>query len=401
MFSSLQPTAGDPLLALMTAYKADSRPEKIDLGVGVYKDENGHTPVLATVKKAEAILLETQDSKSYIGTAGAPALGKAIEQLLLPASYPGRKELLESGRVATVQTPGGTGALRIAADFIHRSLPNAKIWVSAPTWANHFNVFQSAGLEVKEYRYYDQPTQSLDFAGMMAALEAVPAGDVVLLHACCHNPTGLDLTAGQWEQVATLLKERGIMPFVDAAYIGFAESLEEDTKGINILADHCPDMLVAASCSKNFGLYNERIGSLTLIAANERDAQAGFSQINYCIRGNYSMPPNHGAAIVSTILNSPDLRAEWEDELAAMRSRILEMRLQFVETLSKLGVKQDFGFIAKQRGMFSFSSLSPEIVKKLQVEDAIYIVGSGRINVAGMTPSNIDRLCQAIARLLD
>jgi aspartate/tyrosine/aromatic aminotransferase len=262
-------------------------------------------------------------------------------------------------------------------------------------------VFESAGLEVKEYRYYDQPSQSLDFEGMISDLEAVPAGDVVLLHACCHNPTGLDLNPEQWQQVAELLKARAILPFVDAAYLGFAEGLEEDAQGINILADHCPDMLVASSCSKNFGLYNERIGALTLIAASERDAQAAFSLINYCIRGNYSMPPNHGAAIVATILNNPELRQQWQQELAAMRTRILAMRLKFVETLNQLGVNRDFGFITEQRGMFSFSSLSPEVVSKLQQEDGIYIVGSGRINVAGMTTSNIDRLCQAIVRLVN
>ncbi|MEH6471328.1 MAG: amino acid aminotransferase [Halopseudomonas sp.] len=400
MFETVQPTAGDPLLALMTAYKADSRPEKIDLGVGVYKNDQGQTPILATVKKAEAYLLETQDTKTYIGSAGAPELGKAIEQLIFPSSYAGRQELLASGRVATVQTPGGTGALRVAAVFIHRTLPNAKIWVSNPTWANHFNVFESAGLEVNEYRYYDQPTQSLDFEGMMSALQTIPAGDVVLFHACCHNPTGLDLNAEQWHQVGALLKERKLLPFVDSAYLGFADGLEEDAEGINILADYCQDMLIACSCSKNFGLYNERIGALTVVAATERDAQASFSQINYCVRGNYSMPPNHGAAIVSTIINNPELRQQWQQELTEMRSRILAMRLQFVETLDQLGIEQDFSFISKQRGMFSFSGLNPEQVKQLQQDSAIYIVGSGRINVAGMTSSNMDRLCQAIAGVL-
>lgn len=401
MFATLQPTAGDPLLALMTAFKADSRSDKIDLGVGVYKDEEGHTPILASVKQAEAYLLETQDTKTYIGPAGAPALGKAIEQLLFPAAYAASQQLFANGRVATAQTPGGTGALRVGADFIHRALPQAKIWVSNPTWANHYNIFESAGLEVGDYRYYDAASQSLDFAGMLASLQAVPAGDVVLLHACCHNPTGLDLNAEQWHQVGALLQERGVMPFIDSAYLGFAEGLEEDAKGINILAEYCADMLIACSCSKNFGLYNERIGALTVVAANERDAQAAFSQICYCIRGNYSMPPNHGAAIVSTIINSPELRQQWQQELAAMRSRILSMRQQFTQKLAQCGAQRDFGFIAEQRGMFSFSGLNPDQVKQLQTDDAIYIVGSGRINVAGMTSSNLDRLCQAIVRVLD
>ena len=401
MFATLQPTAGDPLLALMTAYKADSRSDKIDLGVGVYKDEEGHTSILASVKKAEAYLLETQNTKTYIGPSGDPAFGKAIEQLLFPAAYAAGQKLLRGGRVATSQTPGGTGALRVGADFIHRALPQAKIWVSNPTWANHYNIFESAGLEVGDYRYYDAMSQSLDFAGMIASLQTVPAGDVVLLHACCHNPTGLDLNAKQWHQVGALLQERGLMPFIDSAYLGFAEGLEEDAKGINILAEYCPDMLIASSCSKNFGLYNERIGALTVIAASERDAQAAFSQINYCIRGNYSMPPHHGGAIVSTIINSSELRQQWQQELTAMRSRILSMRQQFTQRLAESGVQQDFSFIAEQRGMFSFSGLTPDQVKRLQVEDAIYIVGSGRINVAGMTSSNLDRLCQAIVRVLD
>jgi aromatic-amino-acid transaminase len=400
MFATLQPTAGDPLLALMTAFKADTRADKIDLGVGVYKDEAGNTPILASVKTAEAYMLETQTTKTYIGPSGAPAFGKAIEQLLFPQAYPASQQLLASGRVATAQSTGGTGALRVGADFIHRALPNAKIWVSNPTWANHFNIFESAGLQVGEYPYYDASNQSLDFAGMIATLQTIPAGDVVLLHACCHNPTGLDLNAEQWHQVGALLKERGAMPYIDSAYLGFAEGLDEDAKGINILAEYCPDMLIACSCSKNFGLYNERIGALTVVAATERDAQAAFSQINYCIRGNYSMPPNHGAGIVTHIINSPELRAQWEQELTEMRSRILEMRLLFTQMLADSGAQKDFSFIAAQRGMFSFSGLNPTQVKQLQTDDAIYIVGSGRINVAGMTHGNLDRLCQAVVRVL-
>ncbi|MFT6914552.1 MAG: aspartate/tyrosine/aromatic aminotransferase [Motiliproteus sp.] len=400
MFATLQPTAGDPLLALMNAFKADSRTDKIDLGVGVYKDENGHTPILPSVKTAEAYLLDTQSTKAYIGPAGAPSLGKAMEQLLFPQAYADSQQLLASGRVITAQATGGTGALRVGADFIHRTQPQAKIWVSSPTWANHHNIFDSAGLEVRDYPYYDAADQSLDFAGMLATLQEVPAGDVVLLHACCHNPTGLDLTAEQWHQVGVVLQERGAMPFIDSAYLGFAEGLDEDAQGINVLAGYCPEMLIASSCSKNFGLYNERIGALTVVAATARDAQAAFSQICYCIRGNYSMPPNHGAGIVSTIIDSPELKSQWEQELTEMRSRILEMRLLFTQTLAKSGAQQDFSFIAAQRGMFSFSGLNPEQVKRLQSDDAIYIVGSGRINVAGMTHDNLDRLCQAIIRVL-
>ncbi len=396
MLEHLQPVPGDPLLSLMVAYKNDTRANKIDLGVGVYKDNQGNTPVLDCVKKAETWLLENETTKTYIGSAGAPALGLELQRLILGADNP----LLSSGRLTSVQSTGGTGALRIAGDFIHRSLPNATLWASDPTWANHYNVFESAGITVKSYPYYDAANQSLKFDEMMATLATVPAGDVVLLHACCHNPTGIDLTPAQWQQVGELLKERQIMPLVDLAYLGFATDENSDVEGVRILAQLCDEMLIASSCSKNFGLYNERIGGLTLLAKNERDAQAGYSQICYAIRGNYSMPPNHGAAIVTCILQSEDLKAQWLQELADMRGRINTMRNEFVQKLNEQGLNNRFDFIADQRGMFSFSGLNPQQVKRLQEEDAIYIVGSGRINVAGMTPDNLPRLCSAIARVV-
>ncbi len=401
MFETLNPVAGDPLLALMLAYRADTRIDKIDLGVGVYKDEQGNTPVLQSVKAAEAWLLDNQHTKTYIGSAGAPEFGRAIEQVLFGGSSAMLRELNSSGRICSVQTPGGTGALRVAGDFIHQSLPQARIWVSSPTWGNHFNVFESAGLEVKSYPWLNRETRSLDSDGLFATLDTIPAGDVVLLHACCHNPTGLDLDDQQWHQLGSLLRERGLLPLIDTAYLGFAEGLEQDSRGIRILADYCPEMLITTSCSKNFGLYNERIGALTLIAASHRDAEAAFSLVNYSIRGNYSMPPNHGAAIVTVILDNTALRQQWLQELAAMRDRIRTMRDRLTETMASLASGQDFSFIGRQNGMFSFSGLTEQQVHRLREEDGIYIVDSGRINIAGINESNIDRLCSALARVVN
>jgi aspartate aminotransferase/aromatic-amino-acid transaminase len=300
----------------------------------------------------------------------------------------------------TAHTPGGTGALRVAAEFIKKHLPEATIWVSNPTWANHQSVFQSVGLEVGSYAYYNADNKSLDFEAMLASLSQVPEGDVVLFHGCCHNPTGIDPTPEQWYQLAKLCSKQGFLPLFDFAYQGFGQGLQEDAQGLRTFLEHVPEMLIASSFSKNFGLYNERVGALTILCETAEQAETAFTQIKRCIRTNYSNPPSHGSAVVAEILNDPELFALWESEVKAMRTRIHEMRSLFVNTLRIKGVSQDFSFISHQQGMFSFSGLTPDQVAQLRKEYGIYIVGSGRISVAGMTHENMDPLCDAIAAIL-
>lgn len=397
MFHSLTPAPPDPILGLTEAFKRDPNPNKINLGVGVYKDAKGHTPVLTSVKRAEERLLTAEQTKNYLSIEGDPAFNTATQALLFGADHP----LVQEGRAVTAQAPGGTGALRVAADFIASTLDARTVWLSDPTWPNHPNVFQAAGLKTATYPYFDKLTNGVDFDGMMAAFSQIPAGDVVVLHGCCHNPTGVDFTPAQWEAVAETLARRNVLPLVDFAYQGFADGLQEDARGLQILARHCPNLLIASSYSKNFGLYNERVGALTLVADAPAAAEAALSHIKRVVRANYSNPPAHGAAVVATVLHDGELKRLWEDEVRQMRDRINTMRHLFVETLQEKGVRQNFSFIARQRGMFSFSGLTPEQVKALRERYSIYIVGSGRISVAGMTEDNMDYLCSAIAAVLD
>lgn len=396
MFEQITPAPPDAILGLTEAFRKDPNPNKINLGVGVFKDATGNTPILASVKEAENRLLNSETSKTYLPIDGLPAFNSATQTLLFGEDH----EIVRSKRAATAQAPGGTGALRVAADTIAKLMKGATVWVSNPTWPNHPGVFQSAGLEVKTYPYFDPATNSLDFEAMMATLRTIPAGDVVVLHGACHNPTGVDLTPEQWKEVAATLAERKILPLVDFAYQGFADGLMEDAKGLHIIAETGIDLLVANSYSKNFGLYNERIGALTMVAQNEEAAQALLSHVKQSIRSNFSNPPAHGGAIVATILNDPKLRAQWEQEVAEMRDRINGLRHLFVETLNEKGVERDFSFITRQRGMFSFSGLNPDQVKALRERYSIYIVGSGRISVAGMSEDSMDYLCNAIADVL-
>ena len=399
IFREVQAAPPDAILGLTEAFKTDPREGKINLGVGVYKDETGQTPVLKSVKEAEERLLAEETTKGYKPIAGDPAYRLATRQLLFGASH----ELADGPRANTADTPGGTGALRIAGDFIKNNLPGATLWLSDPTWANHGAIFAAAGVPTKTYRYYDAQAFGLDFDAMMASLSEAQAGDIVLLHGCCHNPTGVDLDASQWKQVAVLLAERGLLPLVDFAYQGFAEGLEEDAAGVRAVAEACDEMLVCSSFSKNFGLYMERVGALTVVGRDADSAAAAFSQVEQAIRRNYSNPPAHGAAIVTTILGNAGLRTMWEAELAQMRDRINHMRSLFAGTLEANGVSLSSGgndFVTQQRGMFSFSGLSKEHVAKLKDEHAIYIVGSGRINVAGITPGNVERLCACIAEVM-
>ena len=396
MFEKIIAAPADPILGLTDDFKADPRTHKINLGVGIYKNEAGNTPVLATVKKAEAILLAQETTKSYLSIQGTPEYGLAVQQLLFGADA----TLIAEKRIQTAQAPGGTGALRVAAEFIKRQLGDVTVWISNPTWANHHGVFGAAGLETKTYGYYNAQVKDIDFDTTIADLSQANAGDVVLFHGCCHNPTGIDPTNQQWQTLAKLCLEKNLLPMFDFAYQGFAQGVEEDAQGLRIFADQMPELLVASSFSKNFGLYNERVGAFTLVANNAEQAIISFSQVKSIARVIYSNPPAHGAAVVTQILNDTVLRAEWELEVAEMRDRIQEMRVLFVATLKQCGVNTDFSFIERQNGMFSFSGLNKDQVNRLKDEFAIYIVGSGRISVAGMTKSNMLPLCKGIAAVL-
>ncbi|WP_413479447.1 amino acid aminotransferase [Vibrio hibernica] len=396
MFEKVPAAPADPILGLTEEFKSDSRVTKINLGVGIYKNEEGQTPVLATVKKAEAALLESEKTKSYLTIEGTAEYGAAVQKLL----FGSESKIVTEKRAKTAQAPGGTGALRVAGEFIKRELNAGKIWISNPTWANHVGVFTAAGVETAQYNYYNAETHDKDFAAMLTSLEAAQAGDVVLLHGCCHNPTGIDPTATEWEQLAKLCADKALLPLFDFAYQGFSKGVEEDAAGLRVFAQYCDEILVASSFSKNFGLYNERVGAFTLVAKDSDIAATAFSQVKKIIRSIYSNPPAHGAAVVTYILNNEALRNEWEQEVTEMRDRIQEMRTLFVQTLKDEGVTQDFSFIEAQNGMFSFSGLSKEQVNRLKDEFAIYIVGSGRISVAGMTKNNMGPLCKGIAAVL-
>jgi aspartate aminotransferase len=395
MFSHLQPVATDPILGLMAAYKEDPNPLKVDLGVGVYKDEHGHTAVLECVKKAEKLRLDHEDSKTYIGMAGDLNFNAHIEKL----AFGPHKVLLE-GRTTTAHTPGGTGALRVAAEFIKKANPDATIWVTNPTWANHISMFQAAGLKVKEYAYYDYSTKGLQEEQMFAELAQVPAGDVVLVHACCHNPSGMDLNFAQWQRFAALAKEKGFTPLVDMAYQGFGLGLDEDTAGLRHLANEVAELILCTSCSKNFGLYRERIGAVSVVAADKKTVEIARSVLLSVVRSIYSMPPAHGAIIVGHILDSAELTALWHQELATMRNRINDYRQLIIDKLAAEDVKQDFSFITKQHGMFSFLGINKVQIDRLRSEFSIYMVGSSRVSIAGLNHNNIDYFAKAVAAVL-
>lgn len=395
MFSELQQKPADPILGLSVAFNADQNPNKIDLGPGIFKDEAGHTPILACVKAAEQQRTANETSKTYINSAGSALFTEKMAALNL-----GEHKVIRENRIRTISTPGGTGALRIAAEFINTCRPAATIWVSNPTWANHQGVFTAAGLQVKTYPYYDYENKCLDFEGMLAALKQVSAEDAVLLHACCHNPSGMDLSREQWRQVAELAGDNGFMPLIDMAYQGFGEGLEEDAYGVRLMADTVDELIFCSSCSKNFGLYRERIGACSVIGKSAAAADIIQSVLLPIVRVNYSMPPAHGAAIVETILSSAELTSQWHGELQNMRDRISDMRHLLVEKLIAHGVTRDFGFITAQMGMFSFLGIDTDQVRRLRDEFSIYIVGSSRINVAAIAPDNVDYLAQSIASVL-
>lgn len=396
MFEKVQVAPPDPILGLTELFKTDPNPDKINLSVGVYQDNSGRTPVLETVKEAEKRILSQENSKGYLPMTGDPVYCAMVQELLFGEGH----EIITSKRAATAQCPGGTGALRVAGDYLHLLHPDAKIWLSDPTWANHGTIFNAAGLKCEKYAYRDAKTNGLDFAAMYASIEKIPQGDVILLHGCCHNPTGIDPTVEQWAKIGDLLAERGILPLVDFAYHGLANGIEEDRQGLLELTKKVKQMLICSSFSKNFGLYRERTGALTVVADTTEQAATVMSQVKLRIRYNYSNPPSHGGQIVALVLSDKELKAKWIEEVAGIRNRINEMRHLFVKTLKEKGVQQDFSSIINQRGMFSFSGLTKEQVLRLRDEYSIYIVDSGRINVAGMTTANIDRLCEAIKSVL-
>lgn len=393
-FAKVGRVPGDPILGLMDAYRLDPNPAKLDLGVGVYKDARGLTPIPQAAKLAEQRLVDTETTKTYVGGHGDAAFGRLLLDLVLGTGNP----LEAAGRAGATQTPGGTGALRLAAEFIASNLPGRGIWLSDPTWPIHETIFGGAGLKVGHYPYVDA-TNRLDVDAMIKALEKVPAGDVVLLHACCHNPTGFDLSQDDWRRVLEVVKARELLPLIDFAYQGFGDGLEQDAWAVRLFAEALPELLVTSSCSKNFGLYRERTGALIVCAGDADKLTDVRSQLAFLARNLWSTPPAHGAAVVATILGDAALKAKWVEELDAMRQRVAGLRLGLVEALQPYGLAERFAHIGEQRGMFSYTGLSPAQVARLRAEFSVYMVSTGRANVAGLDFSRIEELAAAIAKV--
>ena len=396
LFSSVELAPKDPIFGTTEAYTADKNPDKVNLGVGVYYTDEGKVPVLKAVIEAEALHVAKRTPRSYVPIEGLKVYNSEVQKLLFGAN----STLIKEGRIVTAECLGGTGALRVGADFIKRFEPNVPAAISAPTWENHRGIFESANFKVLEYTYFDSTSRGVDFAAMVKSLEAFLPRTVVVLHACCHNPTGADLTLEQWQQLVSLFKARDLIPFLDIAYQGFAAGIEEDGIAVRLFADSGMSFFVSSSFSKSFSLYGERVGALSIVTQNRDESERVLSQLKRVIRTNYSNPPTHGGAVVAAILSTPELRKMWEDELAEMRLRIKNMRAQLVAKLKAAGVKQDFDFIQAQCGMFSYSGLSPEQVSRLQVEDSIYALSTGRICMAAINTKNIDKVAQAIAKVL-
>ncbi|TCP09659.1 aromatic amino acid transaminase [Caldimonas thermodepolymerans] len=395
LFAAVEMAPRDPILGLNEQFNADPNPNKVNLGVGVYYDDNGKLPLLKCVAAAEKQLLEAPKARGYLPIDGIAAYDKAVQGLVFGAD----SEAVKGGRIATVQGLGGTGGLKVGADFLKKINPGAQVLISDPSWENHRALFEAAGFAVGTYPYYDAAKRGINFEGMLAALNAAPAGTIVVLHACCHNPTGYDLTPEQWKQVVEAIKARNLVPFLDMAYQGFGEGIAEDGAVIGLFLDAGLDFFVSTSFSKSFSLYGERVGALSVVAASKEEADRVLSQLKRVIRTNYSNPPTHGAQVVATVLTTPELRQLWEEELAGMRQRIKQMRAALVEKLKAAGVKQDMGFITQQKGMFSYSGLTKEQMQRLRSEFGVYGVDSGRICVAALNSKNLDYVAQAIAKV--
>lgn len=392
MFEHIPRVPGDAILGLIEAFKNDPRSRKIDLGVGVYRDDNGNTPILPTVKAAEGYLVEHETTKSYIGSHGAEDYGRLVLSLVFGAD----SDILAQQRASLTQSPGGTGALRLAADFLRTNLSARRIWISDPTWPNHIGIFSAAGIEIKRYPYVDDQNRFV-FDRMLEALRQIPEGDIVLLHACCHNPTGYDLSREQWHAVLDVLRERHLLPLIDMAYQGFGHSLDEDAYGVRLLAENLEAMIITFSCSKNFGIYNERTGAFILVAANQEEMENVRSQAAITARENYSNPPAHGASVVSHVLSHDALRQQWVGEVAEMRQRIRSLREQLVGALAAHGLRERFNCVLEQNGMFSYLGLSPEQVDYLRDEYGIYMVRSGRASMAGLRTEQVEDMAAALA----
>ena len=393
MFESLDLLPPDAIIGLIAEYRNDPREPKVDLGIGVYRNAAGETPVLDVVKRAERRLVDTQLTKSYIGSAGPADFNEAMRDLTFAGT-------VANDRVAMLQTPGGSGSLRVAAGVILRARPGATIWASDPTWANHVPLLGGAGLDLQPYAYYDEEERALNFDGMLESLRGIPKGDIVLLHTCCHNPTGIDPDEAQWRAVADVIVERELLPFVDAAYQGFATDLDADAFLIRELAGRVPEMIVANSCSKNFGLYRDRVGALFVVAEDSAARDVVQSQANNVVRTMYSMPPDHGAAVVAMILNDDELRADWLVELTEMRERLRDMRQLLHDALLEEAPGHDFSHLVRAKGMFSFLGVSPEQVGRLKKDHAVYMVDSSRINIAGISPDNVGHIARSVATVL-
>ncbi|MDH2326699.1 aspartate/tyrosine/aromatic aminotransferase [Cereibacter sp. SYSU M97828] len=391
MLTELKPQPADKILQLIQMYRDDPREVKIDLGVGVYKDPTGLTPVMRAVKAAEKKLWEAETTKAYTGLAGEPAYLAAMTKLILGDSVPAEK-------VAAIATPGGTGAIRQALELVKMAAPGATVWLSNPTWPNHPSIIKFLGIPMQDYRYFDAESGSVDFAGMMADLDGVKQGDVVLLHGCCHNPTGANLNMVQWREVVTLLKAKGAIAFIDIAYQGFGDGLDADAEATRLVASELPEVLIAASCSKNFGIYRERTGILIAIGSDDRTVTQG--NLAFLNRQNYSFPPDHGARLVTMILEDDALRADWKAELEEVRLNMLTLRQSLADALRDATGSDRFGFVAEHRGMFSRLGLTPEQVEKLRADHGIYMVGDSRINIAGLNAQTVPVLAKAVAAVL-
>ncbi|MEY3390163.1 MAG: hypothetical protein RL350_424 [Pseudomonadota bacterium] len=396
LFSSVQLAPKDPIFGLTEAYTADQRPGKVNLGVGVYYTDEGKVPLLRAVLEAEKEVVAKEAPRAYIPIEGPNPYNSAVQNLLFGKD----SALIQAGRVVTAECLGGTGALRVGGDFVKRLEPNSQAAISSPSWENHRGIFEAAGYTVLDYTYFDPKTRGVDFDGMVKSLQSFPAKTLVILHACCHNPTGADLTKDQWKTIISICQQKQLIPFLDIAYQGFADGIEEDGAAVRMFADSGMSFFVSSSFSKSFSLYGERVGALSIVTQSKEESARVLSQLKRVIRTNYSNPPTHGAAIVATVLNSPKLRQMWEDELAQMRDRIKSMRHGLKEKLAAAGISHDFSFIEAQRGMFSYSGLTADQVAKLQEQDAIYALSTGRICVAALNSKNIDRVAQAIARVL-
>lgn len=395
-FAEVPLAPADPILGLTEAFVLDKNPQKVNLGVGVYQDGSGRVPVLSVVREAERRWYEREDSKSYLPIEGVPAYRKEVQELLLGRD----SELIAAGRAVTAQALGGTGALKIGADFLRRFLPGSDVYISAPSWENHRALFESAGFTVKEYPYYAAERHGLDFEAMKAALAAMPPRSIVLLHACCHNPTGVDLSEAEWQEVVGIVAERALVPFIDFAYQGFGAGIEEDAASVRAFARAGLPCVISSSFSKSFSLYRERVGAVTFVTADADETKRVTSQVKRTIRTNYSNPSSHGGQIVALVLGDAELRVKWETELTEMRTRIKQMRSLFVAQLKARGIGRDFSFIEQQRGMFSYSGIELDKVRRLRAEFGIYIVDSGRICLAAMNEKNLEYISDSIAKVL-